>query len=138
LDTLIGPVWLSPAEHAELEPLLIWLEREAPPGPLWVPTDQPLYYALAGRSDVTGYASLDSYLTSSREQDRLLERLRSEPPAVALVRPSLEFDTPLEELEASASGVHAYLSEHYREVRQFGLTRAFLRREAGRDQSSNK
>jgi len=61
LDTEIGTAWLNAGEHAELAPLLSWLRDEAPPGPIWVPTHQPLYYALSGRSDVTGMSAVVFY-----------------------------------------------------------------------------
>jgi len=144
LETRIGSAWLTPAEHAELEPLLVWLERDAPPGPLWVPTDQPLYYALSGRPDVTGHASLDSYADSEADQDRVLSRLQRARPPVAVVRPPVPSGadggpSPGEgRLEAAAPRVHAYLVEHYEEVRRFGSNRVFLRRSSTPAQPSNR
>jgi len=139
LETLIGSAWLTPEEHEELAPLLAWLERSAPEGPLWVPTDEPLYYALAGREDVTGYASMDAYVHSEPDQDRLLARLKERPPVVAVVRAS---DSPGSGVAAlglvAAPRVHAYLMQHYEEARRFGANRTFLRRRPPADHSSNR
>lgn len=119
LDTEMGRVWLSGPEHAEMQPLLAWIENKAPSGPLWVPTHQPLLYSLTGRADVSGFSSLVYYADSQERQDLLIQRLEENPPAVVVfVDDSIEGPRLL--IENAAPKVLDWLRERYTERARFG------------------
>jgi len=119
LDTEMGRAWLSGPEHAEMEPLLHWIQSEAPQGPLWVPTHQPLLYSLTGRADVSGFSSLVYYAGSESRQALLLKRLEENPPAVVVfVDDSIEGPRLL--IENAAPRVLGWIRERYTERARFG------------------
>ncbi len=127
LSTPLGRARLNVGEKAELEPLLDFLRDEVPPGPLWVPTNQPLYYSLSGRRDVTGYVGVLYYAGSASAQEQLLLRLEThKPPVAVFVDDSIE--GPERRLGRAAPAVHAYLFRTYRTVHTFGRNRVMLRR----------
>jgi len=128
LDTEFGRAWLNPREHAELAALLAWLGDEAPPGAMWVPTHQPLYYALSGRADVTGMSALVYYAGSEGRQEQLIERLEAaKPPVAVFVDETIEGPRLL--MVNAAPRVHRWMLEHYTEVRRFGRNRVMLWKE---------
>jgi hypothetical protein len=127
LDTEMGSVSLSPAEHDEMAPLLAWIRDEAPAGPLWVPTHQPLLYALIGRDDVSGFSSLVYYADSSTRQELLIKRLEARPPAVVVfVDDSIEGPRLL--IENAAPRVYSWMMDNYREAARFGANILLVRK----------
>ncbi len=119
LETEIGRAWLSAPEHAEMAPLLAWIRDKGPPGPLWVPTHQPLLYALTGRADVSGFSSLVYYAGSDELQDLLLSRLEKNRPAVVVfVDNSIE--GPRLFIENAAPEVLEWMRRNYVERARFG------------------
>jgi len=127
LDTEMGEVSLSAAEYAEMAPLLGWIRDAAPAGPLWVPTHQPLLYALTGRDDVSGFSSLVYYADSSARQELLIKRLEARPPAVVVfVDDSIEGPRLL--IENAAPGVYSWMMDNYREAARFGANILLLRK----------
>ncbi len=131
LDSPLGRVFVSAEEYAELAPLLTWLEEEAPEGPLWVPTHQPLLYGLSGRDEVTGFSSLAFFAHSSARQQLLLERLKKRPPAVVVFEDN-SIEGPRLFIKNAAPEVLAWLHEHYREELRFGPRRVLLPASAAR------
>jgi hypothetical protein len=125
LDTAMGTVHLNAGEHAQLERVLRWLKR-APPGPLWVPTNQPLLYGLSGREDVTGYVGLIYYADDPAKEQRYLARLKANPPPVAVFIDDT-IEGPGRRLRAAAPRVHNYLREHYKTVRTVGEVEMMVR-----------
>ncbi len=125
LETEMGSVRLNQGEHLQLERILRWLKR-APPGPLWVPTNQPLLYGLSGREDVTGHVGLIYYADDRAREDRYLARLEANPPPVAVYIDDT-IEGPGRRLRAAAPKVHTYLMENYRTVRTVGDTEMMIR-----------
>jgi len=126
LETELGTVRLNAGEHARLERILRWLKR-APPGALWVPTNQPLLYGLSGREDVTGHVGLVYYADDAAREERYLARLRAAPPPVAVyIDDSIE--GPGRRLRASAPKVHSWLRDNYRTVRTVDDVEMMIRR----------
>jgi hypothetical protein len=129
LETRIGRVLLNPGEHRALSGLLSWLDRSVPQGPLWVPANQPLLYALSGRPDVTGYVGVVYYEGEPAREMALLRRLEAaRPPVAVYVDDSIE--GPERTLELAAPRVHSYLMTHYEETARFGDFVAMRRRDA--------
>ena len=127
LDTPLGRAWLNEGEFRELHALLTYLKEEAPPGALWVPTNQPLLYALAARPDVTGHLGVVYYADNPDREHLLMDRLEaSAPPVAVFVDDSIE--GPERTLERAAPRVHSYLLTQYTEVERFGRFRVMLRR----------
>ncbi len=121
LDTQLGRVWLNEGEHAELAPTLTWL-RQQPPGPLWVPTNQPLLYGLTGRDDATGFVGVLYYAGDRADQNQLIQRLETRRPPVAIfVNDTVEGPERL--IGVAAPRVHSYLLTHYDEVGRAGRMR---------------
>ena len=126
LDTEMGTVLLNSGEHARLERILRFL-RTAPPGPLWVPTNQPLIYGLSGREDVTGHVGLIYFADDPAREDRLIRRLVERPPAVVVYIDDT-IEGPGRRLRAAAPRVHTFMQENYRTVRTHGDVEMMIRR----------
>lgn len=127
LDTPLGRTWLNEGEFQELGPLLEYLREEVPPGPIWVPTNQPLLYALSERADVTGHVGVVYYADNPEREHVMIERLEAGAPAVAVfVDDSIE--GPERRLENAAPRVHSYLLTRFDDVRAFGRFRVMERR----------
>jgi len=127
LDTSLGSARLSSGERATLGPLLAYLEREVPTGPMWVPTHQPLLYALSARADVTGVPALAYYADDALRQQQLLSALEAElPEVVVFVDNTIEGPRLL--LENAAPQVHTWLHERYQPARRFGEFQVLLPR----------
>ncbi len=125
LDTRLGAVRLNPGEFAELEPTLRWLDAQ-PPGPLWVPTNQPLLLALSGRRDVTGRVGVVYYADSRAAQRDVIDRLETHRPALAVfVDDTIE--GPERMLGVAAPRVHSYLLTNYVDVERHGRFRLMRR-----------
>ena len=126
LDTALGRTWLNQGEHAELAPLLEDLAAR-PPGALWVPTNQPLLYALTGRRDVTGHVAVVYFAENPTRERIVIGRLEDGQPALAVyVDDSIE--GPERRLENAAPHVHSYLLTQYEEVQRHGRFVVMLRR----------
>lgn len=119
LATPLGPRRLNPGEHASLAPLLHHLATEAPAGPLWVPTYQPLLYALSGRASATGRVGVLFYGGDAARQAQMIAQLQARPPAVVVFREDA-IEGPATSLEAFAPAVHAWMRAHYRLQRRIG------------------
>lgn len=125
LQTRLGAVRLNAGEHEELAPTLAWLDRQ-PESALWVPTNQPLLYALSGRQDVTGYLGVVYAADDPEAQRRIIERLESKrPPLAVFVDDSIE--GPERRLDRAAPRVHSYLLTTYTEVERHGRFRLMKR-----------
>lgn len=125
LETRLGAVRLNPGEFGELEPTLRWLDRQ-PEGALWVPTNQPLLYALSGRPDVTGYVGVVYYADDSESQRQVIGRLEThKPPLAVFVDDTIE--GPERTLAMAAPRVHSYLLTTYTEVERHGRFRLMRR-----------
>ncbi len=126
LDTPLGRAWLNEGEFREMAPLLEYLRTEVPPGPLWVPTNQPLLYGLTERADVTGHVGVVYYANDPGRERLVMDRLeRGRPPVAIFVDDSIE--GPERRLENAAPRVHSYLLTAYGEVQQFGRFHVMLR-----------
>jgi hypothetical protein len=129
LPTPLGDVGLNEGEYSELNQVLEWLSRE-PPGPIWVPTNQPLLHALSERPDITGYVGVVYYADNRDAERRLIDRLERHKPAIAVfVDDSIE--GPERTLGVAAPRAHSYLTTTYLEVQRFGRFR-MMRRLDGR------
>lgn len=118
LQTRIGEVWLNPRERDTLAPLLAHLER-LPAGPLWAAGHEPLLYALAGRADVSGFASVAGF-AGSRPRGRLvIDRVEAARPPVAVYSEGSARGPKLL-LSVASPRVHAYLLSSYEEVARYG------------------
>jgi hypothetical protein len=127
LQTPFGSARLGSGERATLGPLLAYLEREVPTGPLWVPTHQPLLYALSGRADVTGVPALAYYAQHPLRQEQILAALEADlPEVVVFVDNTIEGPRLL--LKNAAPRVHAWLQERYQPVRSFDEFQVLLPR----------
>ncbi len=127
LDTVLGRVWLNEGEFRELAPMLAHLRSVAPAGALWVPTLQPLLYALTERRDVTGHVGA-VYCADSPERERvLMDRLEEGRPSVAIFMDD-SIEGPERRLENAAPRVHSYLLTSYEETHRFGRFRVMERR----------
>jgi len=127
LDTVLGRVWLNEGEFRELAPLLEHLRDRAPQGALWVPTNQPLLYALTERQDVTGHVGVVYYADSPEQERVLMDRLEEGRPSVAIfVDDSIE--GPERRLENAAPRVHSYLLTSYEETHTFGRFQVMVHR----------
>jgi hypothetical protein len=125
LDTRLGRVRLNEGEYAELAPTLRWLDAQ-PPGPLWVPTNQPLLLPLSGRDDVTGFVGVVYYADDPADWHRVIERLEAARPALAVfVDDSIE--GPERTLAVAAPRVHSYLLTTYADVAEHGRFRLMRR-----------
>lgn len=126
LNHRLGTSWLNAGEYAELAPTLEWLDRQEP-GPVWVPTNQPLLYALSGREDVTGHVGVVYYADLGDAQRTVIERLERHKPAIAVfVDDSIE--GPERTLGRAAPRVASYLETEYRLVQRFGRYQLLQRR----------
>ncbi len=125
LETPLGTALLNPGEHEVLQGTLDAL-AQLPDGPMWVPTNQPLLYALADRADVTGYPTV-LYFAGSRERERqVIERLSAaRPPVVVFVDDTMEGPERL--LSHAAPLVHGYLFASYEEISRTGGFAVMLR-----------
>ncbi|MBZ0274426.1 hypothetical protein K8I61_20510 [bacterium] len=86
---------------------------------LFAPTNQPLLYFLSGRRDPTGYPSLVFYADSVESQDRVIERLRQNPPrVVAYIDDSIEGDA--RRLANAAPIVRRFLYENFKQAATVG------------------
>ena len=131
LDTPLGRVWLNEGEFRELAPLLDHLRSAAPAGALWVPTNQPLLYALTERADVTGHVGVVYYADNPERERLVMARLEDgAPPVAVFVDDSIEGDE--RRLENAAPRVHSYLYTAYGEAERFGRFRVMVRRETVR------
>jgi len=127
MDTAAGVLRVSDYEIEEVGPVLRAI-AEAPPGPLWVPTNQPLLHALTGRPDGTGYVGVLYVAGAPARQQDLLDRLeRSRPSVAAFLDDSME--GPEVRLKAAAPPVFDYLHERYVEVEVIGEYRIMWRRD---------
>lgn len=118
LETRLGPARLDAEEAAEIGGILRWLDSQ-PPGALWVPTYQPLLYALSGRRDVTGFPSLLQYGRSPRARALVLRRLEAARPGLAVFVDDTP-EGPEMRLPATAPELHDYLLSHYVEAGRAG------------------
>jgi hypothetical protein len=126
LPTPLGPVDLNAAEHAELAPMLETLSA-FPPGPLWVPTNQPLYFALTGRSDVTGHVGVVYYADNLVRQIEIIGRLEATRPRLAVfVDDSIE--GPERTLAKAAPQIYSYMMTHYEPLVTYGRNQLMKRR----------
>ena len=130
LSTPLGAVDLSPGEYAELAPLLETMAA-FPPGPVWVPSNQPLYPALLDRPEVTGHSSLVYYADNLERQVEIIAKLEEERPRLAVfVDDSIE--GPERRLEQAAPQIYRYLHANYEPMVTYGRNRLMrLRGEAG-------
>ncbi|MCO4769034.1 MAG: hypothetical protein KDA24_03325 [Deltaproteobacteria bacterium] len=116
--TAAGPLRLADYEEERLVPVLRTIDR-APPGSLWVPSNQPLLHALSGRENTTGYVGALYVANSPEREADLIRRLEAAPPPVAVfVDDSME--GPERSLRMGAPTVFDYLQEHYTAVGTFG------------------
>ena len=122
LDTRMGRVWLNRGEREELAPLLAWLDDQ-PPGPLWVPANQPLLLTLAGRPDPSGYVGVVYYADDPPREQELIVRLRTEPPPVAVVVDD-SIEGPERTLGRAAPRLYRWMITDYRTVERFGRYQA--------------
>ena len=117
LETPLGRLWLDPAEKASMAPVLDHLDN-LPSGALWVPTHQPLLYALSGRPDVSGFASVAEFAGSRTRGRQLIDRLEQTPPVAVFIDESSRGPELL--LSVGSPRVHAYLLSTYEEVGRYG------------------
>jgi len=126
LDTPLGQVDLSAGEHAEIGPMLETLS-DFPPGPIWVPTNQPLYFALSGREDVTGHVGVVYYADDIARQIEIIGRLEEARPRLAIfVDDSIE--GPERRLANAAPQIYSYLMTHYAPLVTYGRHQLMKRR----------
>lgn len=127
LETPLGRVWLNPGEHDLLSGTMDALAK-LPPGPMWVPTNQPLLYALADRPDVTGYPTVLYFAESRPREADVIARLKERPPPVAVfINDSVEGPERL--LQSAAPLAYGYLFANYEEVARVGEASVMVRRE---------
>ena len=126
VETRLGPARLNAGEAEEIGGILSWL-ADQPDGPLWVPTNQPLLYALSGRADVTGHATVLYYADDPAAAELILARLEASPPPVAVFIDDT-VEGPERRLEVASPAVHRYLSTRYRQVGSAGRARLMRRR----------
>jgi len=129
LDTRLGRVWVNQGEEAEIGGVLHWLRDEAPPGALWVPTYQPLYYALSGRPDVTGHVGVLFYSFDTERQQRVIARLEAAPPS-AVVFQDNAVEGPKTRMQLAAPLVYEYLRANYELARRAGPYELLVRSSA--------
>jgi hypothetical protein len=126
LATPLGQVDLNGGEHAQLAPMLESLAA-FPPGPLWVPTNQPLYFALSGRQDVTGHVGVVYYKGNLARQIEIIGRLEESRPRLAVfVDDSIE--GPSLRLAKAAPQIYSYLMTHYAPLVTYGNHQLMKRR----------
>lgn len=126
LETPLGEVDLNVEEHASLQPLLETLGA-FPPGPIWVPTNQPLYYALSDRPDVSGYVGVVYYADSLPRQIEVIARLEAWRPRLAVfVDDSIE--GPERGLARAAPQLYSYLMTNYAPLVTYGSNQLMERR----------
>ena len=126
VQTRLGGAHLNAGEAQEIGDVLDWLDAQ-PPGALWVPSNQPLLYALSGREDVGGYPTLLYFADDPEAASELLDRLEATPPPLAVFIDDT-VEGPERRLEAAAPEVHRYLLSHYEEVARAGRARLMRRR----------
>jgi hypothetical protein len=98
-----------------------------PPGPLWVPTNQPLYFALSGRPDVTGHVGVVYYKGNLARQIEIIGRLEESRPRLAVfVDDSIE--GPSLRLAKAAPQIYSYLMTHYAPLVTYGNHQLMKRR----------
>lgn len=128
--TALGPIRLQPSERQWVEPLLRWLADGSPPGPVWVPTYQPLLPALAGRALAGRSPGLLYLADDDGAQEALLDSFAADPPAVVLFID----DSPEGEarrFHRAAPRLHEHMERHWRTSRRFGPVDARVPRIGG-------
>jgi len=126
VETPLGPLVLNAGEHGELAPMLETL-AEFPPGPIWVPTNQPLYFALTGRKDVTGHVGVVYYADNLTRQVEIIASLERTRPRLAIfVDDSIE--GPERRLANAAPQVYSYLMRNYQPLVTYGRNQLMKRR----------
>jgi hypothetical protein len=128
LRTAAGTLVVTDYEQDEVEPVLRAIER-APPGPLWVPSNQPLLHALTGREDGTGYVGVLYVAGAPEKEADLIRRLETSKPAVAVFLDD-SMEGPERTLRNAAPQVHEYLFETFVEVEKIGAYSIMHRRVA--------
>jgi hypothetical protein len=124
--TRLGRVRLNPGEAEEIVGITDWLAAQ-PAGALWVPTNQPLLYALSGRADVTGHPTVLYFADDPHAAGRVVDRLEASPPPLAVFIDDT-VEGPERRLDVAAPAVHGYLMSHYRQVGTAGRARLMRRR----------
>lgn len=126
VETALGPLDLNTTELAEVGAMLELLAA-FPPGPLWVPTNQPLYFGLTGREDVTGHVGVVYYAGNLERQIQIIGRLEQERPRLAVfVDDSIE--GPSMRLANAAPQIYSYLMTHYAPLVTYGSHQLMKRR----------
>ncbi|MCP4872143.1 MAG: hypothetical protein GY898_25840 [Proteobacteria bacterium] len=127
LETPLGRVWLNEGEHELLSGTLEALAR-LPMGPMWVPTNQPLLYALADRPDITGYPTVLYFAESRQREAEVIARLKElPPPVVVFIDDTVEGPERL--LQSAAPLAQGYLLANYEEVVRVQGASVMVRRE---------
>jgi len=126
IDTPLGPLDFNVEEYQELAPMLETVAA-FPPGPIWVPTNQPLYFALTGRPDPTGHVGTIYYANNSSRQIEIIARLEQSRPRLAVfVDDTIE--GPERRLANAAPQLYSYLMTNYAPLVTYGRNQVMKRR----------
>jgi len=126
VETALGPLDFNATEQEEVGAMLETLAA-FPPGPLWVPANQPLYFALSGRDDVTGHVGVVYYAGNLERQIEIIGRLERERPRLAVfVDDSIE--GPSMRLANAAPQIYSYLMTNYAPLVTYGSHQLMKRR----------
>lgn len=86
---------------------------------IWVPTNQPMYYFLTGKKDVTGYPAVVFYAYSEAKQEQVIQRLKDSPPAYTVfVDDTIEGDYL--KLSNAAPLVYDFMMYSFEPVKKIG------------------
>jgi hypothetical protein len=126
VETALGPLDVNASEQAEVGAMLETLAA-FPPGPLWVPANQPLYFGLTGRADVTGHVGVVYYAGNLERQIEIIARLERERPRLAIfVDDSIEGSSL--RLVNAAPQIYSYLMKNYAPLVTYGGHQLMKRR----------
>lgn len=118
VPTAAGPARLNPGERAELEPLLAALAA-TPPGPLWVPSNEPLLFALSGRPSASPVVGVVYVVGDAAAQAAVIEHVEAAAPPVAVFVDST-IEGPSRTLREGAPALHEHLTRRYAPTQTFG------------------
>lgn len=113
-------IWLTPEEYKKTGAVLDFIAGESSGcHRLFVPTNQPMYYFLTGKKDVSGYPSVVFYAYNENKQRQVIQRLNDLPPVYVLyVDDTIEGDYM--RLKNAAPLVYQYIIENYEPDKVFG------------------